>query len=1260
MKQRYSYLILLCVPLLYLAMSLCLMKARGPDWIMSPNDLSYHIILNSLSLINSEPLGGLFHPGATNVVFGVAVIETVHLIYGTTDIVTDVLHNPELYQTAYDRSLMVILTLSIFVSGIFVYSATKNLCFGVLFQASPLLLRFFWHTLAINGGMSENFQLAGGLLLAAIALKLVKCAPSSEPSTISNGWAYISMDIPWGRYAIWFAVIISFCIASKFTALPLLVFPLVLIPGIRRKLFFILAAIVSGLLFMLPIFQYWGSLFSFLIFKWTKDTAEHVQRGGIDSPIDRVLYGVKNLYSGSPGFCIILMLCICFCVLMLVLKRYTRIHFNPIASRLMFATTVCLVCATLFLTHRPHGHYLFPFVGLSGLGMILVFSITADMVRFSRWELEKGEWVVSRGLPVFVLVLFALIRFPDFQDNVKWWGNIKDDVMGLHRTLEVEYKDAAKINTPHTDTIWWALVISNVRAKGVYNKEIASVVPPDVYFYRWDGKNYYDAGGQHFDFDIEEIASKHNRVVFYGTPFLVTRTAITGDPNSYREPVDLTMHTVAWRGFKRIAQVDEIRLHGRFSFGPSGKTEQSRKSTIVWESSGGFPQWLQVDFFPNISRPTITRYTLDVKDKMPKSWQLQGSNDGINWSVLDERTDETNWVHKNVFYAVPQDLGSVDLYKPDVAAMPGVLTADTLEEVSKLINDKPLLLRSLPRVRYVDLGDREIRFYKPYNIFGFKDRFYLLPHNLRSVKDWDKVNVAALPGVYVADSIGDMSQIFAKLPLPQTYTIPPLNYVKEYGPYNIIKSNLINSFNVSNPGEYRYYRLYVTEGIDPTRLKVNGVNLYTKVEDLSGKSRVVLPNTVHEYEYGHPGEEALLEPFWEKTGSFFPLWLEMNIGENKTVALYSLQAGPQEHEALEKMPKDWHLQGSNDSTTWFTLDTRKNQMDWRYNEIREYTVQKPGQFRHYRLLITASNMPRTVRLYEWKLFAGLGAGETEKIFSPPTGFSQERREPYEMQCIFMPDLPRFVQSVGFCNIVEFNHLFYAVPNSLGPVDFYKEDVAAMEEVFTADRLEDALKYAGKRPASPRFVQSVGSCNIIEFDHLFYAVPNSLGPVDFYKEDVSAMPDVFAADRLEDALKYAGKRPASPRFVQSVGPCNIIEFNHLFYAIPHSLCSVDFYKEDVSAMSGVFAADRLEDALKYAEKRPASPRFVQSVGSCNIIEFNHLFYVIPHSLGPVDFYKEGVAAMEGVFAADRLEDVLKIVEEHPLQPAVAPLSNLSNP
>ncbi len=66
-----------------------------------------------------------------------------------------------------------------------------------------------------------------------------------------------------------------------------------------------------------------------------------------------------------------------------------------------------------------------------------------------------------------------------------------------------------------------------------------------------------------------------------------------------------------------------------------------------WETSNPFPHWIQYNYGEKIK---ITQYSLqtgshgfDSTGRMPKSWQFQGSNDGVNWVTLDTRTDEVSW-----------------------------------------------------------------------------------------------------------------------------------------------------------------------------------------------------------------------------------------------------------------------------------------------------------------------------------------------------------------------------------------------------------------------------------------------------------------------------------------------------------------------------------------------------------------------------------------------------------------------------------------
>jgi len=67
--------------------------------------------------------------------------------------------------------------------------------------------------------------------------------------------------------------------------------------------------------------------------------------------------------------------------------------------------------------------------------------------------------------------------------------------------------------------------------------------------------------------------------------------------------------------------------------------------TFFWEVSGAYPNWINFEFDPKPKKFKI--YSLvagrDTMSGMPKSWLLQGSNDGMQWDILDVRKNEVDW-----------------------------------------------------------------------------------------------------------------------------------------------------------------------------------------------------------------------------------------------------------------------------------------------------------------------------------------------------------------------------------------------------------------------------------------------------------------------------------------------------------------------------------------------------------------------------------------------------------------------------------------
>ncbi|MEV4658661.1 GH92 family glycosyl hydrolase [Micromonospora sp. NPDC049301] len=78
-------------------------------------------------------------------------------------------------------------------------------------------------------------------------------------------------------------------------------------------------------------------------------------------------------------------------------------------------------------------------------------------------------------------------------------------------------------------------------------------------------------------------------------------------------------------------------------------------------------------------------------------------------------------------------------------------------------------------------------------------------------------------------------------------------------------------------------------------------------------------------------------------------------------------------------PTDWRLQGSNDGITWSTLDSRKGEVfRWR-NQTRPFTIDKPGRFAQFRLVVTGTVGAAQAHLAEVELLAGgdleIGGGD---------------------------------------------------------------------------------------------------------------------------------------------------------------------------------------------------------------------------------------------------------------------------------------------
>ncbi|MFB4327345.1 discoidin domain-containing protein [Paenibacillus sp. CR_12] len=136
------------------------------------------------------------------------------------------------------------------------------------------------------------------------------------------------------------------------------------------------------------------------------------------------------------------------------------------------------------------------------------------------------------------------------------------------------------------------------------------------------------------------------------------------------------------------------------SFNASGQDPWKAFDSIAntnWRSKNGdpLPQWLSYEFTSPI---IISAYKVTVGSTFsytPKSWTFEGSNDGSNWTVLDTRSNVTNWTLSSFQLFDFFNMTAYKAYRINITENNGGTFTDLLElEMYEIIFDSKFLISS--------------------------------------------------------------------------------------------------------------------------------------------------------------------------------------------------------------------------------------------------------------------------------------------------------------------------------------------------------------------------------------------------------------------------------------------------------------------------------------------------------------------------------------------------------------------------------------
>lgn len=94
------------------------------------------------------------------------------------------------------------------------------------------------------------------------------------------------------------------------------------------------------------------------------------------------------------------------------------------------------------------------------------------------------------------------------------------------------------------------------------------------------------------------------------------------------------------------------------------------------------------------------------------------------------------------------------------------------------------------------------------------------------------------------------------------------------------------------------------------------------------------------------------------------LWFQLTFPNPITIGAYTFTSG---NDAPDRDPKDWILQGSNDGSSWTTLDTKAGQTFSARSMTIRYEFNNSTPYKYYRVTLTANNGGSLFQQSEWRM-----------------------------------------------------------------------------------------------------------------------------------------------------------------------------------------------------------------------------------------------------------------------------------------------------
>jgi hypothetical protein len=439
--------------------------ARGPYYLAHNLDPDYCYLLNALNIINGRPPAHVDHPGTTLQCFEALILQLLHPACSPYDLTVMVLAKPEQYLRIISSTLITLFVASYIALGYSVYRRTQSAFAVFAVQAAPFLDPEIF--LSATRVYPETLSLILANLLACVMLSM---GEDSEAGSASY------------RRSIWLGLVGASLIVTKMLAAPIIAFLPIMLRNGRERIYFSVAVLFGGALFMLPIYSKLGA-----VIKWIGSNLFHAQRygAGRSGVVDPATYFFNLRQGVTVHPSLIFLLSIAFSALLLVSFMAPPDSRGLHLRRAVAGLSLGFVVSILVVSKSPEPHYLILPVALSGL--LFYLSVCLFELRFPAHG-RTIRTTAACGLLLLAAVLQANIykQYKTLKEQRELARQACDYVTGREKTATVAGAYAASSPT-------YALAFGNSFADYTYTFVLRGLYPHAYDYGIWgNGLSQFD------------------------------------------------------------------------------------------------------------------------------------------------------------------------------------------------------------------------------------------------------------------------------------------------------------------------------------------------------------------------------------------------------------------------------------------------------------------------------------------------------------------------------------------------------------------------------------------------------------------------------------------------------------------------------------------------------------------------------------------------------------------------------------------------